>query len=228
MLTKPPFHLLLFKIPVALLLFAGCGPRDATSLSSPGQSVEQAFENLDESSLKPTGQGLSGEGRLLAREALRGINSREHYILEATNWQEKGTLILHSHLNDFSLRDGVQIEMRRQGQDLMISVSTPDYPFEEVTTLTRAFPGGRDRVRLRFEVHDGVPEGLRLLIWKDLLPGQGELIRPLPFIAAANASYDSREQRMIWRSHGRGIRWGLQISGLTLKSALREAPYVQD
>lgn len=80
---------------------------------------------------------------------------------------------------------------------------------------------------MRIEIHDGVADGVRVLVWRDLVDFQGPLRMPRDRVQAETADLDTREANWIFMGHGRGARWGLSLQQVLIRRAEREAPYVQ-
>lgn len=166
------------------------------------------------------------EALWLFQDWLGGLRSKENYVIEGSFLSEEGFWTVHSHFNGFAPRDGVQITARRNKDDLIFHIQTPQ--FAELTyKMDAPFQSARGDFRYRIEVHNGTADGARVLIWKDWLSLQGEVNNRRVPIQSGNAEYDSRRGGGFFWSSGRGARWGLEFQNAQITRVSREAPYAQ-
>lgn len=197
------------------LTLSGCG--FGGSPSEPRGGVEP-FDRVDER--------LSvGQERVVFRQPLRGLSSSEHFVLEVSYLTNKGELILHSHFNGFDWRDGVRLGFKRS-EGLTLSLSTPGFAPQTVE-LPADWISAEGRMKLRLEVQNGSTSGARVLIWKYNWSPRGGAELPRGFLSEANADFDSQKSGLIFQTHGRGVKWGLELDQVKLKSIYREAPYAE-
>lgn len=173
--------------------------------------------------LTRTGQDI----RLQFTRPLKGINSREHYLLEVELLSEESEVTLHSHFNGFAHRDGAQISFRLgSDRSLVLQIASPGLPPRRAESLGLTVPED-GRLRLRVEVHDGGPTGVRALIWNEAVTYRGEVEAPRARLTAKNAEFDSATVNWIFLTNGRGVFWGIETKQARIHAARREAPYVE-
>ncbi len=163
--------------------------------------------------------------RYLFADFLKGVNSREHFVIGARFVKHKSSFTLHSHFNGYEYRDGVRIRVSRDQDEIWVECASPGFlPSRTELSNVQMNPDGT--LRLRIEVHDGVSTGVRILIWNDVQSLQGELQRARVTVNESTADMDSRREGWVFESHGRGARWGIETEDVQLLTAYREAPYV--
>jgi hypothetical protein len=124
----------------------------------------------------------------------------------------------------------VRVQIRRGAagagaeSKLTLEVGTPDV-VSRSQELPSTLIGADGHLRVRLEVHNVTTAGVRVLLWNNVQSFEGETAVTRPFVDAGNADFDSRELRWIFATHGRGALWGLELSGMRVLSAYREAPY---
>jgi hypothetical protein len=165
-----------------------------------------------------------GTGRLMFTDPLGGFDSREHYILEFRFLEDGAELRLWSHFSSFQRADGVEIIFRRNGDQVQVLMSTPGAPAQALEEWTWA--SERTPLRLRVEIHNGVAEGARGLVWNDKISRDGLVWSQLDQVHEANALIDSRRLSHLFFSKGQGLFWGLELDRVEVLTAKREAPYV--
>jgi hypothetical protein len=172
------------------------------------------------------GESLRADsGKWLFKGLLRGLNSREHFVLAAEFLAPTATVALHSHFNGFVWRDGAVVTFERRDGRLFLSLGVPGFQPRR-SELPEGFVGADGRFKARIEVHNGLASGVRVLVWRYNESLQGEVERPRPFIGAANADFDSRAAGWIFPAHGRGAHWGVEFDDARIVNAYRDAPYV--
>lgn len=206
---------------LTLGVLVACGPEGPVVSGTP---IER-HTDLDAQAGAST-VGVRSHARILFATPLKGINSREHYVLEFEAVSEGSQLTVHSHLSGFAWLDGVDVRFVRRGADLQVLVGTPGFAERPLGVIEGVFTHS-PWVRMRLEVHDGGVDGVRILVWRDWIDYQRPVRRARDRIQAETADLDSRESKLIFLSHGRGARWGLTAQGVALRAATREGPYVQ-
>ena len=166
-----------------------------------------------------------GRAQWIFERPLKGISSFEHYVISARFLSEEGTILLHSHFNGYEWRDGVQLRLKRHGQNAALELSTPGL-LAKAFALPPGFIHVDGAVKFRVEVHDGVTERARVLVWRYNISESAHTESPRPFVSAANADFDSARENWFFQSQGRGALWGVELEGAELTDAYREAPYV--
>lgn len=169
----------------------------------------------------------SGYERWTFLKLLDGINSREHYVISARFFDAEGELTLHSHFNGFQFRDGLRVRfVKKAASPIEVEIGGPGVlPFS--TSVPALGIGSDQTLRVRVEVHDGVSPGARVLIWSDEQSLQGEVQTPRTLLNARTSAVDTSALGWAFETHGRGARWGIETSGVTISRAYREAPYVE-
>lgn len=158
-------------------------------------------------------------------QSLLGVSSKEHFLIGFRFLDSDSHLILQSHFSGFSLSDGVKLDVYQEDKKLMMKVSTPGFPERSAVELSDL--SGSDEIWMRFEIHDGVSSGVRILVWEDTISYQGEVVRRQDRIYLGNQIFDSLAENWSFLSHGRGMFWGLELKDTLLISAHREAAYVE-
>ncbi len=206
---------------LSLLITSACGSRSDDTSTRPIDS----FVSPDRERLSNLETGPSGSGRILFSTPLLSLESSEHYLLEFRLLEEGSEIKVYSHLSSFKDFDGFEISLKREGEEFIIRASSPGRLTSEVARFTSEAPSSVQR--LRFEVHNGVAQGVRFLIWKDRITIDGLTWSQLDKVTEANASYDSQDEAAVFLSRGRGIFWGLELTKAQISVARREAPYVR-
>lgn len=204
-------------IAVLTLTSAGCSAGKRASTAD-GMGVEEHVR-ADE-------RNLEAQGQMLFSRLLRGLNSHEHFVLEAAFLTDDAWLTLHSHFNGYAWRDGVRVRFIRDHASLRVGIASPGMT-EVVYELGEGWLTADGRMAVRVEVHNAAPGGPRVYIWKYALSLQGEQQSPRTFISGSNADFDSAEHNLTLPGHGRGVRWGLEFSQAKIRRAFGEAPYVE-
>ncbi|MBX3020233.1 MAG: hypothetical protein KF799_01040 [Bdellovibrionales bacterium] len=199
---------------LSFLFICACGMKPSTKALSP--DVEPHVRT-DE-------RNISAAGQWQFIRPLRGLTSREHFVIEAQFLQPQASFTLHSHFNGFAWRDGMRIRFTRDGDKLSMGISAPDLA-EKTFDLPADWMGLDGRLRLRLEVHNSGAGGPRVLVWKATQSLQGEIEQPRPFISAANADFDSQAEKLIFQTHGRGVLWGVEFANTRMLKIYGEAPY---
>lgn len=193
------------------------------------QNVNWSAVSTQNELLHASDQGVRGSGKIEMPDILTSLNSKEHYFIEFELLSETSYLVLHSHFSGFSLRDGVEIRFYKKSEECLgqvsVSLSTPGYLAQELGCLDGVKE--TDRLRLRLEVHDGVPEGVHFFLWQDQVSLQGEVLSSLNIVSVQTSQVNTREEGRLFFSHGRGPFWGVEFEQVYLYQLRREAPYVR-
>ena len=211
---------IIFLLTAAVL--TACAPEKEQSAS---EGVDERLIEVRESGTSAV--SLRNYRRLLFARPLRGINSNEHFIFEARFIEANSKIVFHNHFMGFDRRNGVELLLERRGGDLEVKISTPDRIGIHLKTLSAVFAHG-SYIRLRIEMHDGVPEGTHTLLWVDDLNGDSSRRQPLSLLTKATAAVDSAALGFVSAASGRGIFAGLETWSVELASARRDLPYVAD
>ena len=212
---------------VYLALFAlGC-----SEAPSSNQSGDEPFDSYkvyrDSQVFRTEANELIGSGRLQFSKPLLNANSAEHFVLE---WLPDSTdswfVELSSHFSGYPYQGGVLVRLFLQQNVVMMTASSPGYPFREAVPLFSHQPN--QKVRIRIELHDGISAGVRLVVWHDLLTFDDKNYEQRSRIYLGNHSFDSFEQGWSFRSHGRSLFWGLDFEGVRLTRAHRQKALLND
>lgn len=205
----------LFVVIFWSLLFSACdSPKTGEFFRSDG--VED-YRRVDT-------QALESREQWVFNGVLKGLNSKEHFVLEGQFLANVGQVKLYSHFNDFRWRDGVLIGLRLEEQKMFMQIGVPGFAVRE-EDLPAIFLRSDGRFKMRIEVHNAGIEGVRVLVWKYGYSKKGEVETIRPFIDETNADFDSMEQGMVFTDHGRGVKWGIEFENARIIQAFREAPY---
>lgn len=202
------------------LTLLGCSSQDSEKSSAPIDEFQvQDTELLENLALSPL-----GTGRFIFTTPLLSLDSKEHYLLEFRLLEEDSSIRLHSHFSSFQAADGFEINITRENSEILIKTSSPGLPETELIRIpVNSFKVSQ---RLRFEVHNGVAQGVRCLIWNDKISYDGLTWTSLDKVTRERALIDTRELSAIFLSKGQGIFWGLELQKAELIKSQREASYV--
>ena len=212
-----PFCLALTLSFVALI---GCAAEKAPRVEGGREETLIEVKGIEVSNPSPTAYR-----KFRFEKPLRGINSSEHYILEARFLNDGSKMIFHDHFMNFDKRDGVELTFERQGNSLNVKISTPGRVPVSLDTLADVFAQG-PYIRLRLELHDGVGAGTHALIWLNDLNQASPQALPLDVLTLSSATIDSEKLGFVSAASGRGIFAGVELWSVDLTSARRDLPYV--
>jgi len=211
------------KLALALLLIlSACSPEKEPA-AAVGQD-ERLIEQKDNADPKVP---LVSYRKFVFARALRGINSHEHFALQLRFLRPDAKAVLHNHFMGFQRRDGAELLLERDKEDLLVKLSTPGRIAVLLKKMEHLFAHG-PTVHLRAEFHDGVSEGTRVLVWVDDLNTEDSRRHALENINAATADIDSRALGYYSKESGRGIFAGLETWSVDVQSVKRDLPYVAD
>ena len=116
--------------------------------------------------------------------------SKEYYLIKAFFTKDQSHLKLFSHFQGFEKEDGIQIEMEREGDKLLISLSVSSYPrrvlFERENYFSR-----NNKVDLTIEVQNGTNYGFRVRVWENFINKKNVLRVPQDILTNRNLIADS-------------------------------------
>ena len=171
--------------------------------------------------LSSDGKTLQGTGRVLFDQPLFGLYSKELYFVKAEFLHPYSSLILHSHLSDFSKQDGVRVLLHRENNDLSFYVSTPGYRTQKLSTEPDYFLGNQ-RVALYIEIENGTENLINVAVWNFYINPRGNLKTPSPLFSRQNQLTFSNNP--LFYSKGQGILWGAELNEIRLIEIFRESP----
>ena len=202
------FLLLLF----VFLLSFGC---------SPGVENKAGFFILDKESVQLTDKKvLEGTGRVLFKQPLFGLYSKELYFIKTELFQENSSLVLHSHFSGFMKQDGIKVFFIRDKNSLLIKVSTPAYPVQELYKEENYFIRNQT-LEIYIEVHNGTENFISVKVWDTYINPSGSLKKSTPFLSQQNLIVNS--ESTLFYSKGQGMLWGVSLNKARLTKIFRES-----
>ena len=152
--------------------------------------------------LSSDGKTLQGTGRVLFDQPLFGLYSKELYFVKAEFLHPYSSLIIHSHLSDFSKQDGVRVLLHRESNDLSLYISTPGYRTQKLSTESDYFLGNQ-RVALYIEIENGTKNLVDVAVWNFYINPRGNLKTPSLLFSRQNQFTFSNNP--LFYSKGQGI-----------------------
>ena len=171
-------------------------------------------------SLDTNTKTLSGTGRVLFKQALFGLFSKEFYFFNAHFIDEDSFFILHSHFTGFAKEDGLQVFFKRTKNNLTIELSTPSYPPQTLYTQENYFLKNQV-LKFYIEITNGSKNKVEIKIWDSTVNPTKYLKKEADFFSKENLMVDS--QGLIFYSQGQGLLWGVELNKITLKEIKRKS-----
>lgn len=201
---------LLFFIP---LLFYSCSP--------PGDNhVEPLIVDKETIEFSKKENTLVGTGRVLFNQPLFGLNSKEFYFIKTELFNENSSLIFHSHFSGFLKKDGVKAFFIREQKKLIIKVSTPHYPVQDLHVVENYFEKNNQLV-IYVQVQNGVREFVNIKIWSAYINPTGQLRKTTDFFTSQNLMTSSED--ILFYSKGEGLLWGVEIDKVRVMEIYRNS-----
>ena len=173
--------------------------------------------------LKYKSKVSSSIDRFLSPKPLPGILSKEYYLIRAFFQKDQSYLKLFSHFHGFEKRDGIQIDLERVGDRLVISLSVSSYP-DQILLDEENYFSKSNELDLTIEVQNGINSGFRVRVWenfintKDIFRIQKDTLIEQSLIA------DSFAKALIFYDKGGGLKWGMELFRAHLIEGARVSP----
>ncbi len=163
---------------------------------------------------------LEGVGRVLFQQPLFGLYSKELYFIKTELFHENSSLVLHSHFSGFVKEDGIKVSFIRDVNSLIIKVSTPAYPVQELYKDEDYFVRNQ-MLEIYTEVHNGTENFISVKVWSTYINPSGSLKKSTPFLSQQNLIVDSGDT--LFYSKGQGMLWGVSLNKVRLIKITRES-----
>lgn len=195
------------------LLFYSCSP--------PGDhQVEPLIVDKETIEFSKEKNTLTGTGRVLFNQPLFGLNSKEFYFIKAEFFNENSSLILHSHFSGFLKKDGVKVFFIREQSKLIIKVSTPRYPVQDLHIVEHYFEKN-NQLAVYVQVQNGIREFVSIKIWSAYINPTGQIRKTADFFTSQNLMTSSED--ILFYSKGEGLLWGVEMDKVRVMEIYRNS-----
>ena len=204
---------MLFYFFVILFFYCGCSPNVKYQAKPVVIDKKTVQFNEDEKT-------LYGTGRVLFNQPLFDLHSKELYFLKAELFNENSSLILHSHFTGFNTQDGIKVFFLRKENQLIINVSTPSYPKQDLHIVKDYFTKNQ-KLEIYVEVQNGTENFVNVKVWDTYINPSGYLRKSTPFLSRQNLIANS--EVLLFYSRGQGLLWGAELNKVRLIKIFRES-----
>ena len=173
--------------------------------------------------LKYKSKVSSSKDRFLSPEPLPGLLSKEYYLIKAFFQDNQSSLKLFSHFRGFKTRDGIQIDMQRAGDKLVIRLSVSSYP-AQILLEEESYFSSNNELDLTIEVQNGTNYGFRVRVWENFINTKGPFKIQQDILTEQNLIVDSFSKGLIFYNQGQGLKWGLELFRTHLIEGARVSP----
>ena len=198
---------------IILLFCCGCSP-------TVKYQVESVVLDTKTVQLTEDKKTLYGTGRVLFNQPLFGLFSKELYFIKAELFNENSSFVLHSHFTGFKTQDGIKVFFIREENQLIIRVSTPTYPVQELQTVKNYFVKNQ-KLEIYVEVQNGTENSINIRVWDVYINPSGYLKTNTSFLSRQNLIVNSED--LLFYSRGQGLLWGAELNRVRLLEIFRES-----
>lgn len=163
---------------------------------------------------------LYGTGRVLFNQPLFDLYSKELYFIKAELFNESSFFVLHSHFTGFKTQDGIKIFFIREENQLIIRVSTPSYPIQDLHTVKDYFIKNQ-KLEIYLEVQNGTENFVNIKVWDTYINPSGYVKESISFLSRQNLIANSED--LLFYSKGQGLLWGAELNRVRLIEIFRES-----
>ena len=174
---------------------------------------------IDTNTLNMIENKVSGSGRILFKQPLFGLYSKELYFIQARLQNENSSLMLHSHFTGFKHTDGIKLFFIKEKNNLIIKIATPKHPFQIAQKKENYFDQNQN-LEMYVELKNGAEDFVRFKIWNTYINPTGYVKQVYPYLSKRNLMADS--ENLTFYSKGQGLLWGIQLNKAELIKAERK------